>query len=385
MSRIVILGGGFGGIRVALDLAKFLPKGKITLVNKTPYHCYHADLYQVAATKLSHEGKLDFKHLVETTNLSLKKIFQGKNIDLLISEVLGVDLESKIITLNDQTLNYDILVLAYGSTTNYFGITGAKEYSHPLKSTEDALNIHNDLEELSQNKKKLKVVIAGGGFTGVELACQLVKFLPGIKFSTVEASDKILTGMPEWAQDEALAKLKNLGIEVMLSSEIKEVKEDLVVTQQRKITFDYLIWTTGIKGMELKEGIKGVEFNSKGQIEVESSLSLKGHPEVFVVGDLASIKDTPATAYAAIAEGKIAALNIKNTVMNKHLTAFSPPQSAFVVPLGRKYGVANIFNLKLTGFLPWLIKHLITLKYLLSTLPLPGALLIWWEDLKFYD
>src|SRR5258708_3534081 len=180
---IVVAGAGFGGVRAALDLAKNLPSAKITLINNNPYHCFNPNLYELAAIKLQHEGKLEFQNLQGAFSIPLELIFQNSQVEVIIQKISQIDLEQKQVWIGTHQLKFDFLVLSLGSKTNYFGVPGAKDFSHPFKTAEDALNIHNDLEERVSMGQLPKVVIAGGGFTGVEIAGQLKEFLP--KDSTV--------------------------------------------------------------------------------------------------------------------------------------------------------------------------------------------------------
>lgn len=404
--KIVVLGGGFGGVRAALDLRRKLPKAQITLVNQTPYHTYIPDLYEVATAVLHQERKIDFIHLEGTVNIPLINIFKGKRVEVVIDGVNGVDLEKKEVSTADHgKLPYDFLVIALGSTTSYFNIEGAWENSHPLKVLEDALNVRNDLSEAVTRVKgdeKVEVVIAGGGFTGVELAGALNKVLKKKgRVTILEASDTVLAGMPQWAQQRTLKKLKRGRVKVKLGCGISKVlPKEVICATGEKISYDYLVWTTGVKAIELRSGIKNQEpeegkvalFNKKGQIITQADLSIEDHPEVFVVGDIAGIMDekkerniVPTTAWAAIDEAKIAALNIQKRLHQKATTPYKPPHPAFIVPVGKKYALSNAFNLRFKGVIAWCMKLYASLRYLKSILPLFQALRVWIQGVEIYS
>jgi NADH:ubiquinone reductase (H+-translocating) len=378
--HVVILGAGFGGVRVALDLAR-ASDFRITLVNESPYHCFHADLYEVVAAPLKHSDRLAFENLLGTVNIPLTEIFPH-GVDLLIDQVQAVDLEKRQIILKNQELSYDFLVLALGSSSHYFNIPGAKDHSHALKTAEDALNIHNDLEELMEKGQLKEVVIAGGGFTGVELAGNLAGFLKDrANISVIEGSDHLLGGMPDWAQKEALKRLTSLGVKVMLESQIaKVVQNQISIKDKGEVDFNYLIWTAGVKAAELPGWIKGVQFSPKGQIITQSDLSVLGHEEVFVAGDQSSLEGIPQTAWAAREEGALVASNIASGAKE----GFKLRRISFDVPIGRGYALSNKLNLKLTGRLGWITKRISALNYFRSILPLPKALDLWFQGVKIY-
>lgn len=386
--NILVLGAGFAGVRVALDLSDCLPDSEITIVNDSSYHCYIPDLYSVSATKMLHEDKLSFEDVIESVNIPLKEIFSGTKVKVLVDQVKALDTDKKVVTLGDGDLTYDFLVINLGSSTNYFGVKGAENFSHPLKSVEDALNIHNDLEELISFGKK-KLVIAGGGFTGVELAGSLKVFLKDkAEISVLEGTDKVLGGMPDWASKKALEKLVDMGVEIKLNCPILEVKESEIVCKACSYPFDYLIWTAGVKGVELPGWLKGLKLTSRGQIETNADLSAKGKEGVFCLGDLAEVINpadnsrVPTTAWAAISEGKLVAFNIKQKINDRETKPYIPPESVFVVPIGRRYALTNILGMKLSGFIPYIIKLVVALRYMKSILPLPTALRIWWSGVK---
>lgn len=393
MKKIVIAGAGFGGIRAALDLTRFLPEEKIILINGSPYHCYNADLYEVVSAVLPNERRIDFKNLSGTVNIPLSQIFRNKNLDILIDTITEIDLNKRTLSMqNSEALEYDFLVLALGSANNYYDIEDATEFSHPLKTTEDALNIRNDLEELvSGSNTTISVVIAGGGYTGVETAGQLASSLGFcVKILILEAAGNLLPGMPKWSQEAALKRLKRLGVEVKLNSTVRNISENRIYCGDSRIQFDYLIWTAGVIGADLNGQIKGVFFTNTRRVETKDDLSLEKYPNVFAIGDLAECPDkkrgcfVPATAWAAISEGSIAAKNILAKSKGEKNQNYSPPAPVFVVPVGRKYALSNFANFKITGSMGWFLKRIIALKYFLSILPFFEAISIWGKGVRIF-
>lgn len=401
--RIVVAGGGFGGVRAALDLAWLLPSEKITLINNTRHHVYHADLYELAGTVLEKENKISFERVEGTVNIPLEQIFKDKNIEVVVDKIESVDLPGKFLMAKENgTVKFDYLVLALGSDTNFFGVRGAQDYSHQFKTVEDALNVRDDLEEKVRNSNSpVSVVIAGGGFTGTELTASLVWFArklskkyqkPQPEITVLEGSDSILGGMPRWAQQKSLNRLKKLRVKVLLGHRISSISEgSLDCEEGESFKYDYLIWTTGIQGSNLGGRIKGVEFNKKGQIHTEQDMSVKDYPEIFVIGDLVECMDikrscpTPATAWAAIGQAEIAAKNIKHRILEEPLVYYTPPDPVFVVPVGGRFTLYNFLGLQITGFPGWIFKRLVALKYFFSILPIWDAIKIWREGVKIYS
>jgi NADH:ubiquinone reductase (H+-translocating) len=363
------------------------------LVNDSHFHCYIPDLYEVSTALLKGDKKSDYNLLKSSVDLHLETLFKDKKVKLIIDKVLGIDLEKKSVKLQKDSLEYDYLVVALGSSSAFFGIPGADNFSHPLKTAEDALNIRNDLYELVQSAKgegkSLNVVIAGGGFTGVELSGAMGPLLQKHgSITVVEATGNVLGGMPKWAQVDALKKLKSLKVDVRLNCAIKKVENDkLMIEGGEEIAFDYLIWTAGVKGIDLKDGVLGIELGKKSQIPVKDDLSVEGFPEVFVVGDFAQIGNpekgfVPQAAWAAIAEAETAARNIRLTINDERLTSFVSPKSQFVVPIGERFALTNAFGFQIEGIIAWFIKLFITLRYFVLITSVGTALRIWKEEVE---
>lgn len=391
--KIVVAGGGFAGVRASLELVKRLPHSQITLINKTAHHCYFPDLYEVASAKLRNEKPISIENLKGTVSLSLEDVFRDTDVSILIDEIKEVDPTKKTLTTKSQILDFDYLVLSLGSLTNFFGIEGAVKYAHTLKSCEDAINLRNDLKALTQEKPDAAIVIAGGGFTGIELAAELRYFLPKqTQVVIVEGLESVLTGMPTWSQKETKGRLSKLGVKVLTSHIISKIERTKIICKNgESLEYDYLVWTTGITGNNLNGQIKGVELTKRGQIEVLPTLNLAKFPNVFIIGDLAQFQDpikgnfVPPTAWAAIGEAEIAAKNIKAIITDGTLRNYVPPFPTFVVPVGGRFALTSLFGLEMTGIIVWMLKQLITLHYLITTLPFFKAIKTWWQGVIIFS
>lgn len=390
--KIVIIGAGFAGVKAALKLAKLVPQHQITLINDTHYDIYQPDLYEIATVKLQKEEKQEFRTLIRTSSIPLHLIFKKSKVQLMIARVTKINLVERRVEMSAHTIGYDYLIIAMGSTTAFYGIPGAMEYSHPLKNTLDALNIRNDLRELARsNDRLINVVIAGGGFTGVELAGMASVFLKDeATITIVEAMDTVMPGMSSWVQEHTRKRLEKLGVKIMTKTPIKEVKVDTIISDSTQIPFDYLVWTTGVKGESLNKNIEGTTLGKKEQVSVLSNLSVFGHPEVFSIGDVAEYIDpatsrpVPPTAWAAEAQAEIAAHNVAAMIHNQPMIDYHPVNPGFVIPIGPHYALSTIFGYNLSGVLAWWLKRIITLKYLFEILPPLWAVKIWMRGYKIY-
>lgn len=411
--RIIILGGGFGGVRVGLDLAQRIDpkKAKVTLVNKTPHTEYHADFYEIAAQFLPENGtsrqkKIRFENLEGTVSVDLKQIFDRTNIEILLDEAVDLDLKNQEVYLvSGKKLKYYILVLALGSETNYFGIPHLEERSLPLKTVEDALNIRNQIDELFLRKNKndeIRIVIGGGGFTGCELAGELTGYLNNlalfhnhdrvkVKISVVEACPNLLNGADKWIQDKAQKRLEKLGVELLLESKIINVELGKIILESKeKLPFDILIWTAGVKANLLVEKISGAKIEKNSCLAVDNYLRVVGFSNVFAIGDNSYCFDyehncfVPPTAQLAIAQGKIAAENIARIVNGQGMVQFKPKLPNFIVPIGKNYALGKAFGIRMEGILAWWLKRIVALKYFASILPFFTAFKLWWKGTQFF-
>jgi len=293
LPKVVILGAGFAGVRTALDLAKQKILD-ITLVNKTPYHQYHADLYEVAATSIPEPQKklipkISFENLRGSVTIPLDDIFSKTNVGVIVGEAVSINLkEQKVGLKNRKLLRYDVLVLALGSETNYFGIPNLEKFSLPLKDVDDALNIRNEIDEIFAHKKekdKIHIIIGGGGFTGCELAGELVGYLKNlskihthkqhdIKLSIVEACPVLINGSVPSVQSIAEKRLKKLGVHLYLNSKITHVSKKIVYAAPHlALPYDLLIWTAGVRSNSLVDKLVGVH-TEKTCLIVDKTLRL---------------------------------------------------------------------------------------------------------------
>ena len=408
MVKILILGGGFGGIRCALDLERRLSIGlanneiEITLLDKNGHHLFVPALYEVASAYNLEKDPFAVK-IKKTICIPYADIFERKKINYIQAEIAGVDLENKkIITRGGNELAYDYLVFALGSQTTNFGIPGVAEYAYQFKGLDDALMINEKinslLEEISKGKRTVpvRVLIVGAGLTGIELGAEIsccmkniarkCRLGPGCTMITLfEAGPKILPMASEQERKIIKDRLTRLNIMIMENSQIEEVELDRVKLKDgRTIHGDMIVWTAGIEANRALREIKNLKLDAKGKIAVNENLTAEGYQNVFAIGDNAGFIDTtvhkpvPAMAFVAGAEGKIAAQNISNMIKNK---PYRPFYDLWVAPVGGKFSLAHLWwGIRIKGFWGWIVRELVDLKYLLSILPIKKAIRIFWEE-----
>ncbi|KKT41270.1 MAG: NADH dehydrogenase, FAD-containing subunit [Candidatus Giovannonibacteria bacterium GW2011_GWA2_44_13b] len=410
MKEVVIVGGGAAGANIAKKLAKWHKGAKmsvhITLIDKSRYHTFQPFLYEVATAHLPEsyrEGPnpLDFFDLKSSTIYPLEDMFlDDLNVSVVEDEVTGINFKAKTVGLKntEKDRHYDILVLSAGSDTNYFGNAGLSEYALPLKNFFDALEVRNAIDEAFASAPKNQIVtimIGGGGFSGCELAGELPGYFEKLaelhgrpkgsyECVIVEATDKVLGPASPWLQKKTFERLTKLGIKFKFQSPIKDVKDHEVVFGNglpaqagEKMHCDVLIWTAGVKANDIVHGLAGVVLQKASCMMVDKFLHILPYENVFAVGDLAFCvdentgKSLPMTGSVAIREAAAVAENIKRIILKKKEIAYTPYHAGFIVPLGGKYALLEAYGMRISGYLAWLAKYAVAVKY---WAPLVGAI-----------
>ncbi len=414
--EIIIVGGGFGGVRIAKILSKWGKDLHITLIDKNHYHTFYPDLYEVATANIEEEyfGHLpiNFYDLKSTASFSFEDIFlDDLNVNFVEAEVTGVDFKKQEVSLKNNfsatqlARRYDFLVLGVGSETNYFNIPGLLEHALPLKNLNDALDVRNAIDEAFANLPKnhlIKIVIGGGGFTGCEFAGELPGYLKKLakahgrpeyyaECTIIEGTNTLLGGAGTFVQKKALKRLSALGIKMKFNSLIKGIEEKNIILQDAsKISFDVLVWTAGVKANELARPMPEVKIQKNLCVTVDPTLRIKPYENIFGVGDAtycideATGKSLPMTASVAIREAKYVAENIKRIILKKQPINYKPHRAGFIVPLGGRYALLDSHGFTLSGYFPWLIKQFIALHYFSTLLGWRIAFKHWKQGLKIY-
>ncbi|HEY3283728.1 MAG TPA: NAD(P)/FAD-dependent oxidoreductase [Armatimonadota bacterium] len=399
--RVVIVGGGFGGLKVAHLLAG---KGvSVTLVDKHNYHTFLPLLYQVGAAELD----------AESIGYPLRGILREKQgVRFLMTEVTGADLDRKVLKTHTTEIPFDFLVLAAGSVSHFFGVPGAEEYALPLKTLEEGTSLRSHIldcferaaHEPDPNKRRraLTFTLVGGGPTGVEFAGALaelvyrplVKDYPSLDFSEVrivlvEAHEHILMGFPQRLQDYALTRLRSMKVDVLLRGSVQEVTEGAVTLKDGShLETETVVWTAGVGGNPLSKAM-GLPTAPNGRTVVEPSLQVPGHPRVYALGDMAQTeqagKPLPMIAPVALQQGETVARNILRQIKGQPPEPFSYKDPGSMVTIGRNKAVAHLAGRSFTGFPAWIIWLTVHLMKLVGFRNRLMVLINWAWDYLFYE
>jgi len=368
--RVVIIGGGFGGLNAARRLAH--ARVQVTLIDRTNHHTFQPLLYQVATAGIS-PGEIA---------APIRWILRGRrNVEVLLGEVHELDLTRRVVKLADIEVPYDYLIVAAGASHAYFGHDEWEPLAPGLKTVEDALEIRRrvllafELAERQaasgEGQAQLNFVIVGGGPTGVELAGTLAEiahralakeFLSidpkRTRIILLEGGPRILPTYPDDLSRSAEEQLRGLGVEVHTSAMVTGVEPALVRMGQTSMPAAVILWAAGVAASPLGKKL-GATTDRAGRVQVNSDLSISGHPEVFVIGDLASLKDKngkllPGVAPVAMQEGTAAAKNIERDLRGEPRKDFHYLDKGNLATIGRAAAVAEFGKIHISGFIAWL-------------------------------
>jgi NADH dehydrogenase len=378
-----VVGGGFAGLYAARSLAR---RGvQVVLVDRLNYHLFQPLLYQVATASLS-PGEI-----AEPLRAILRKY---RSAEVLLGEVERIDLEARKVQLEDgEELSYDYLIVATGARHSYFGHPEWEPLAPGLKSLGDALEMRRRIflaferaereEDPTRRQALLTFVIVGGGPTGVELAGAIAeiarhtvsqdfrRFDPRqARIILVERGQRILEAYPPDLSASAQRALERIGVEVRTGEGATDIQPEYVMLGDEKLPTHTVLWAAGVASSALGKQL-GAEVDRSGRVAVQPDLSLAAHPEVFVAGDLASLrqrngKPLPGLAPVAIQQGEAAADNVWRSIRGERRRAFHYFDRGTMATIGRAQAVADIRGLHLSGFLAWLAWLFVHLLFLIG-------------------
>ena len=369
-SRVVIIGGGFGGLKAAEALAR-LPV-QITLVDRKNHHTFQPLLYQVATAGLSP---------AEIAAPVREILARHENIEVLLGEVVGFDLDRHIVKLHGFELPYDYVVVAAGASHAYFGHDDWEVFAPGLKTIEDALEIRRRVLlafELAERhaattgqQSPITFVVVGGGPTGVELAGTLAEIArksltedfrhidpESTRIVLLEAGPSVLAAYSEDLRQSAKRQLERLGVEVRLNSAVSDVRPGVIHVGGEVMQATVVLWAAGVSASPLGHALGG-PVDRAGRVLIEADLSLPGHPEVFVIGDLASLKQAegmqlPGVAPVAMQQGHWVAQQVAADLAGNPRTPFRYVDKGSLATIGRAAAVAQFGRLHISGYFAWL-------------------------------
>lgn len=365
---MVIIGGGFGGLNAAQALRR--APVKITLLDRQNHHLFQPLLYQVATAALNPSDIAS----------PIRRILRGQaNVEVQLAEVESIDLAARNVILEDGLVPYDYLILATGATHSYFGHDEWSQFAPGLKTIEDALEIRRrvlyafEAAEREPNAARrrtwLTFLIVGGGPTGVELAgavSEIARHALAKDFRHIdprqaqvvllEGSPRLLPTFVEKLSARAREQLADLGVDIHTGQVVTSIDAGGVCIGDQRIDAHTVLWAAGVAASPLARSL-GVPLDRAGRVKVEPDLTIPGHPEVYVVGDLASLEQDgkliPGVAPAAMQEAKHAARNIVRSVEGKTLVPFHYVDKGSLATIGRAAGIADLGRFKLSGFIAW--------------------------------
>ncbi len=371
--RIVIIGAGFGGLALAQKLCKY--DVQVVLIDKNNFHQFQPLFYQVAMAGLE----------PSSISFPLRKIFQHqKNIHIRITTVNAVDTSIKQLSTDIGVVNYDYLVLAMGSDTNYFGMENIMHHAMPMKSISEAIYLRNRvlqnfeeaLSEPSEEERRglMTMVVVGGGPTGVEVSGTLAemrkvilpKDYPELDFKNMEiylfqSSNCVLPGMSEQASEKGADYLNALGVTLRLGERVTDFDGKYVYTNKGdKIRTNNVVWAAGIKSNSI-EGINSESFARNGRLKVNEINQVAGYEDIFAIGDIAEMvsedypRGHPQVAQPAIQQGRLLAKNLFQLIKGEETTPFEYKDLGSMATVGRNLAVVDLPFWRFQGLFAWLV------------------------------
>jgi NADH dehydrogenase len=398
--RVVIVGGGFGGLQAASTLRR--APVEVTLIDRRNFHLFQPLTYQVATGALS-PGEIAYP---------LRAIFKhDRNVSVLMAEATDVDLDARELRLGSvdgvpapTSIRYDTLIVAGGSRYSFFGHDEWSEYAEEVKSLESALlaraRILSAFEaaELEPDPQRragwLTFAVVGAGPTGVEVAGQIAELARDTlsrdfravdpragRVVLIEASDRVLTSFPPSLSAKAARSLERIGVSLLLGATVIGVDAGGVTVtdsdgKSERIPARTVIWAAGVTASPLASKLaerSGAELDRAGRVTVEPDLTLAGHPEVFALGDMVRVRGSdgvplvlPGIAPAAMQEGRYAAEVVRDRLRGRQAAPFRYRDKGNLATIGRAAAVADIRGLRLSGFIAWITWLLVHIWYLVG-------------------
>jgi NADH:quinone reductase (non-electrogenic) len=380
--KIVVVGAGFGGLKAAVGLAH-LPVDIIVLDRKN-HHTFQPLLYQVATAGLSP---------AEIAAPIREILHRHKNVQVILGEVRGFDLKRRQVLLHDHAIGFDYLIVAAGATHAYFGHDDWEPLAPGLKTLEDAVEIRRrillsyELAEreaaLTGTHRPLNFIVVGAGPTGVELAGTLGeiarKSLPSnfrnidpakTRILLVEAGPSILSTYPEDLRQSAVRQLQHLGVEVHTNSPVSDIRSGEVRIGEDMVPAEVVLWAAGVSASPLGRAL-GAPVDKAGRVFVNPDLSIPEHRQVFVIGDLATLKDKhgkplPGVAPAAMQQGTFVAHQIKRDMEGKGREEFDYFDKGSLATIGRASAIAQFGKVHISGFFAWLTWLFVHIMFLIG-------------------
>ena len=400
--HVVIIGAGFGGMEAARRLAD--APVRITLINRENYHLFQPLLYQVAIaglvpSQIAYPVRTIFRH--------------QKNLTFQMGEVTAIDFDAKFVRMNGSALAYDYLIVAIGGETNFYRLSSIEQNAHQLKNIDSAVETRNHLLETfemasrepdpERRRALLTFGIVGGGPTGVETAGALAELIqlviskdyPHMDLNDVhvlllESTGHLMEAYPEPLRKATYDLLARKHVEICLNTRLSDYDgEKMTLADGRQIATHTLIWTAGVRAADLTDRL-GLPQGAGARLVAENTLQLKGHPEVFLVGDAAYLVDEagkplPMLATVAQQEARAAVGNVQRMLKGQTPRPFRYKDPGLLATIGRNAAVARIAGLSFSGFIAWVIWVVLHIYRLIGFRNRLVVMINWAWDYFFYD
>lgn len=369
--RVIIIGAGFGGLWAARAFAH--APVDVWVVDRNNYHTFLPLLYQVAAAELEPE---DIIYPVRSI------LHRNANIHFAMGEVVAIDPDQHLVRTRRQSLPYDYLIISGGSRPFFYGVEGAGQYAFPLKDMDEAVALRNHIlcrfetanaeANLDLRRQMLTFAVVGGGPTGVEFTSALAELVrnplvrdyPGldihhVRILLLEATDHLLGGLPRRLQAYALQRLQRIGVEVKLNATVSLVTSQAVTLKDgTQIPTETVVWTAGVRGEPLSAAAE-FPVRPNGQVDVLPTLQVPGHPDIYVIGDMAHVEQDgrPLLLVAPVAtqEGQTTARNIMRQIAGQAPEPFRYHDPGMMLAIGRNAAAVQLGRFVFTGFLAWIM------------------------------
>ena len=383
MSKIVVIGGGFGGLSFLKKARK--SNNEFTLIDKTNHHLFQPLLYQVATAVLSPAD----------ITVPIRNLFKNdNNVKITLGEVVDIRRDNKQVVLkNEDVIDYDQLIISTGASYSYFGNEDWGKYSNGLKNINDALDIRDKIlkafekaeneTDKKKQKKYLNFVVIGGGPTGVEVAGSIAEIAfkdinkeyrnfnsNDSNVYLIEAGSNILPSYSSKLSNKASKYLKKMGVEIKINEKVEDIEDMLVTTDKGKIESDNIIWAAGNKASSLIE-LLDTEMDAEGRAIINQDCSIKKDDSIYVIGDAANFKGVngeplPGIAPVAIQQGKYVGFNTKNNISKENRKPFKYRDKGMMATIGGFKAIGVVGKFEISGFIAWLFWSLIHLVYLIG-------------------
>jgi len=373
----VIIGGGFAGVKAALELST-KQLGKVTLISDEPYFLHHATLYATATGRNASASVISLEDMFATHH----------DVEVVLGTMKSIDRVRKIVVCSNRDVQYDTLVLALGSTTNYFGIEGMAARSYGIKTLKEvqALRAHLHEEVVKDQHKQSAYYVIGAGPSGVELAAAITEYIRDVsaahgvtrgkpKVVLVETAERVLPNLSKTASHKVETQLKALGVTLLLGHKVEALGKDTVVIDGKKVPTRTVVWTSGVMNNPFfKDHPDYFALSQNGRVNVNAYL--EAYDNIYVLGDNAN---TPYSgrAYTALQDAVFVADHLARKVTGKAPKAYRPAVVAQSVPVGHSWAYVEKYGVYVAGKLGFFIRRLMELAGLRALLPHNQALGAW--------